>query len=439
MRKIVIILTVCAFALCSSVTARQVQKPSLHQKLLENGKGNLKVSVIGSYPQRVKESHWAETGWELWQNIKIVYNSYGSPTEIIYEMGENSQIRKKYSYDDAGYRTEILTQYLNDGNWENQERQSWKYGENKSYRTFLSETWADGNWQLTDGQNQSYSYDESDRLDEEILTQYDSGKGVWENMQKNKYYYPGSDEQYNMVYIFLWAGQWDLIQRWDYTWRTSLDFDVITKMANPLQEDFWTIQGKTTYYLENQNLIITNYGYLPDNGGEYRATDRIRMPADVHGNPTGNYFERNITDEGWVIEYGTRYDLTYSGNNLAERITEEFNIYESPYWKLAVMEEFSDFASMGVEVPSLSDAGLTFFPNPAGDQTRVSLAGEWSGTVTLSVFSMTGLKISQQPFAVSGLAINLNLNLTGLSPGIYLVTASDGLGRDLGRKILIRE
>jgi hypothetical protein len=148
----------------------------------------------------------------------------------------------------------------------------------------------------------------------------------------------------------------------------------------------------------------------------------------------------------WAVFIAIRFQLTYSGNNLTERITQAFSMFPPTVQGASsglmyinkLKEVFSNFASMSTDITPLA-AGLTVFPNPAGKQAIVRLSLLKAGSVTLSVFSMTGQKILEETITANGSDVNYQLNLNGVRPGSYLLIARDKQGNEIGKTQLVKD
>jgi len=73
------------------------------------------------------------------------------------------------------------------------------------------------------------------------------------------------------------------------------------------------------------------------------------------------------------------------------------------------------------------DTGLEFilYPNPAREQLNYELIG-FSENVRITVFNSVGQLVKEERIQTSGISFNGEIDVNGLSPGIYLIKAYDG-------------
>lgn len=77
------------------------------------------------------------------------------------------------------------------------------------------------------------------------------------------------------------------------------------------------------------------------------------------------------------------------------------------------------------------------YPNPAGGSTSIGFSLSQPGKVTIQLYNMNGLKVMDvlNEYSNSGYHV-VNVNLTGLSPGIYIYMMQFG-GQQLSKKLIV--
>ena len=429
MKKISILSVVCAVLFTLTGAAQNKYVPMLEQQLLKNHEMQLKSGVVGSYPQHIEEFSWT-TSWVPYRTIDIQYNANGDPTVIEYNQG-GSRTRDLFSYNSRHETTEVVNQSMATGSWVNQTRQVTIYGSHDMPTEFRNEQWMGGAWVLESGTQQSYEFNE-DRVTVMISKNWDSGTSTWVNTSRETYTYSGSGVLYSTVVMDKWSGTaWTPNIKMDYTWSNNLPAVVINYLW---ENSAWAIQGKSVYSWTEPSFVVVQSNY--DNG-IYTDYMRITTTHDSHGNTTLSQAEMNFGV--WTVFSSTRYTLTYSGNNLTQRITENMSFATGGTWSNTLKEVFSNFASLGTNPTILGDTGVSLFPNPAGSQVVVHLALKQSGSVSLSVVSMTGQLILTESVTANGTEVNHQLNLDKVRPGSYILIARDRNGNEIGKTRLVRE
>jgi len=76
---------------------------------------------------------------------------------------------------------------------------------------------------------------------------------------------------------------------------------------------------------------------------------------------------------------------------------------------------------------------LNVMPNPANDQIKITLA-EFEGKATVYIYNLLGQKVAEQPIdVVSGTSVSMDI--TSLTPGVYLITAENTAGKATTRLV----
>jgi hypothetical protein len=409
------------------------------QKHLISQKNRLKTELNDTYPQHVIEYHW-DNSWNFWQTVDLKYNPWGFPTEIIYTIGEGeeaSKTRKLYSYNTYMEETEVLEQYFDpeNGGWINLSRKRSQF-EGKYQTEFMYEIWADDHWEVNNGLQWVYSFDDHTRVSDIVTKEYVPELGTFENRTKQGYSYPNTTTSfYNEVYIDRWTGtDWLTFERWDYTWTSDMYWELLVYRYTHDNGVTVTLTSKVINDFRDYNIIFTTYNAV---GQDFYTETRITVLVDDHANFILNKFEMGDgTKEGWNLFSALEYDLTYSGNNVIQRITKEY--FEGAGWVNSIKEDFSDFISLSSKVPQKQEFNLTLFPNPASAQTVVNLSNLETDVVTVGVVAMNGQLISEETIEVSGNTANFTLNLVGFDPGIYMVLVFDRTGKKIGAARVIK-
>jgi hypothetical protein len=223
---------------------------------------------------------------------------------------------------------------------------------------------------------------------------------------------------------------WVTSLKQEYTWTGDRPTQVI-ESSNV--NGVWVITGKSIYdWTANDSFTMTSYTY---ENLTWTESFRLVNNYDSHGNTTlveGDFYYGNT----WTIVSGSKFDLTYNGNNLTQRITQQYTI---AMWQNYKKEVFSNFASLGTGVTVMPDKGLSIYPNPAGKQATVRMTNVEPGSVTFSLLSMTGQKVLEEIVNGNGNDIHFELNLERVPRGTYLLMALDRNGAEIGKTRLIKE
>ena len=398
MKKTGILIVVCAILFTATGFAQNTYVPWLEKQSLRINSFQLKTGIVGSYPRHTEEFNWT-TSWVLFQTIETSYNSVGNPTVVEYNQG-GQRTRTVYSYNDQHAATEVINQ-----------------------------TYVGSAWVTSSGMQMTYALTGS-RVDVVTMKEWNAATSTWVNTMRETYSYSGSDMHFGSVTMDQWNNAWVPFMKTDYSWSNNLMGQTISYMYD---NGTWTPTTKSVYeWKDYGSFVMVNYTYLgPD---DWMAFTRTTTTNDSHGNAILIQSEMNLFTS-WSIVSASRYQLTYSGNNLAQRITETNT---GGQWSNTRKEIFSNWISLSTDITLLPEARLSVFPNPAGKQAIVRIAQQNSGSITLSVFSMTGQKIIEESFKVQSTDINYQLNLEKVPTGSYLLIATDKQGAEIGKARLIK-
>ncbi|MCX6225185.1 MAG: T9SS type A sorting domain-containing protein [Bacteroidia bacterium] len=428
MKKIGITLAICTMLFSANTLAQEKNMPFLLKESIKNNTVKLKSGLTGSYPQHTVEYNWV-TDWVLFRTVETSYFPFGEPASIEYTTNGN-KTRNLFSYNDQHDQTEVISQVFVDGSWMNQSRDITTYYSNRFPQEMRTEQWNGTDWVLQNGFQITLEMD-GNRVKVMTYKNWNDTTLVWKNSMRETYSYPATGQNYTSVISETWDNAWVYILKKEYTWANN-------RVSESLNYSYsgadWVLTGKNTYeYQDNGSHVTTTY--LSLGPGQWLAMQRFTYLFDSHGNATLYQTEMYSILNVWTIFSATSFELTYSGNNLTQRITRNY----SSGWNNVRKEVFSNFASLSTDVSLLSPTGLNIFPNPAGKQAVVRLSMLKAGAVTLSVYSITGQKILEETFTTGGSDVNLQLNLDKVRPGSYILMAHDKQGNEIGKTRLIKQ
>lgn len=438
MKKSMISFAVCFFILTFNGMAQEKHPSAIHDKTATRNVINLKSGLVGSYPQHIVEYQWV-TDWVLSKTTEISYTGIGEPSTIEVEQADGTKIRDRYTYDSQNRQTENLTQSWIEGNWVNQSRMVLIYNDQGYEAENRVEYWQNDAWIMLGGSQITYEWD-GNRVTRMTIKNWNPALSAWENYYRETISYPGTGSQYQTTVNEYWENDWVKTGKHEYTWNNDR---ISEDLAYIYQEDQWVLSGKTFYEYPDLKYIVTSFTYLGSDN--WMPTKRYTIEFDTHGNTILNQTEMYAVN--WMITTAARFQLTYSGNDVTERITQTYSIYPpggqqgtmTGTWKNLIKEVFSNFASLSVNTLHLPEAGISVFPNPSGDQVVIRLSLPETGRITLSVLSINGQKMLEENFISNGLEINHSLNLSKISQGSYILKAVDKNGMEIGKTLLIKQ
>jgi hypothetical protein len=97
-----------------------------------------------------------------------------------------------------------------------------------------------------------------------------------------------------------------------------------------------------------------------------------------------------------------------------------------------------DPSLVGIDEHALQGPSFTLFPNPADGNTTLRLGAELVGHIHINVVDMLGRVTAQHNAVGTGSAQDIELDLVGLSAGLYQVLLMDAEGRTATRSLVLR-
>ncbi len=428
MKKVGIIFGICTMLFSMSGLAQIANTPYLVKEMNRQNEIQLKTGIVGSYPRHTEEFTW-DTDWVAFRTIETSYTTFGEPSAIEVTQGTNKS-RDLFSYDGQHNQTEKKSQVWSGTTWVDTERWTSSFNAAGYEIESRQEQWNGSAWDLKEGNQVTIAMD-GNRIGVATIKEWNIGSQTWDNSSRNTYSYTGTGIYFTSVIVEVWAGGWVNNLKMEYSWTG----DKLTEtIAYEYQNNTWVRVTKMTETFPDAFTSVMLLSIDDENGG-WMDGSRTTTKVDSHGNVVLEQMEMNIGS--WAIFMSTRFTLTYSGNNLTQRITETFAMGTD--WEKTLKEVFSNFASLGTGVNVLPENSLSVFPNPAGKDVVVHLSMLNPGSVTLTLFSLTGQSVLEESFVVGGSDINHQLNLSRVLPGSYLLIARDKQGNEIGKTRLIRE
>ena len=428
-------------------------------------------STQNSYPCETNHYYWdVTTIWMPDYNMFCSYDSHGNLlTHLRIDASTGDTIKKiTNTYDVAQRITKTISQVWNNGNWENYEQYYYEYDEHDNMTIFLYYSWQ-GSWVPSMGAKNIYTYDNNNMV-EHISQTWDQMLVAWVNSTKYIYTYDVNGYRTEQVYQYwdtnmgIWYSSFKetyvlgasgivnemIDQNWDNvgsTWVNAYKYTNIVwhNWTGDVNES--DLQSMTA--LNWNNGIWENYTKIDciwdANGGCIQTTQqyfngtwinstRNTNSYDDHGNFI-LYLYEFWTNNTWTIDMGTQYLLTYNGNDLQERIYQEYD-HIMQQWINSQKEEYSQFIYIqGINENPLAIYNIQIYPNPTSG--IVNLQSEIPGgqNLTIEIMNTGGQLVYNNQVRSSGEDM-YQINLSGCAKGVYFVKLKLDSETTVGKLIL---
>jgi hypothetical protein len=173
---------------------------------------------------------------------------------------------------------------------------------------------------------------------------------------------------------------------------------------------FYVVASKPESFYRRYGMVPSgNYSGQFDNGGEYvLLTDRNTNPV-------------------LSFTYDDQYPWPAEADGASSLVSTDANPAGDPnnyvYWTISKNtygSPFSDDGAFTIEIPSYNDKYWSVYPNPASEYLQIQyLANETSSAMTVQVFNQDGRMVYTHEYEQN--MITINLNSTGLQPGLYFL------------------
>jgi hypothetical protein len=430
-------------------------------------------STQGSFPQKISHFYWdVTTIWMADYDKVVSYNSNGKIlTEIMMDAntGDTTE-RTVYTYDNQGRETQALNQNWINGGWENNWRHIYTYDMNDNLDVYLYQLWQGGSWVTNSGYKHVYTYNANNQITQEIIQFWDLNINNWRNDDRYVYAYDANGYLYEQIYqwwnnvTLVWNSVYKyiftlngtgviteiLIQSWDNPnsvwvnnykyidfvwhiwngWLNDPEFESFTVLlwSNGIWENYFKIS--TTYDAYGGYVQITQQY----SGGNWVNSTRYSVNFDTHSNFIGYTYEYWLNNV-WVIDFGNKNLLTYNGNDVIQCINQNYD-HIMMVWVNSWKELYSDFMyTQGIASGSSTQAGISLFPNPAGETLNIRVDEYGMDIQSIEIVSINGQVVYQMQINAPGQK-EMQINVAGLKDGVYFVKLQDGSGIKVGKVII---
>jgi hypothetical protein len=430
-------------------------------------------STQGSFPQEIQHFYWdITTIWMADFNRVVSYDNYG---KILTEISMNANTgdttdRTVYTYDSQGRETQILNQIWITGSWENVLRQVYTYDLNNNREVYLEQSWQAGSWVTVGGSKYVYTYDGNNHITEEIIQYWDTNINNWHNWDRHFYTY--NVNGYLIENIVQW---WDDINNvWNSIGKNIFTLSgsgVIIEILNQSWDNpnsVWVNQQKYVDIVWHEwngyfnDPEVESYTELNWNNGIWENYSRVSTTYDAYGSSVritqyysnsnwvnssressiydahGNFIEFTYEfwmNNTWVIDIGTKFLLTYNGNDVIQRIFQNYD-HAMMVWVNVWKEVYSNFIyTQGISSGSLLKAGISLFPNPASGILNIRADDSGMKIKSIEIVSMSGQVVYEMQVSSTG-QNEFQIDVSDFKEAVYFVKLQDATGIKIGKVIV---
>ena len=387
--------------------------------------------------------------------VDIIYDGDKILSEVSQYLNDGlweNNIKYTNQYNDHGNQTLTLAQLWKDGNWVNQEKNVWCYDDKGNEIEHLNTVWKNdvwvNEWKNVQEWNEYYkkvssTYFRWDGIywvndgketitytadgDESVVSQYDWVYGIWENRDKYSYFYNQDHQKKASVYRQWYEHQWHKEDSTVYSYDSSAVLSLLMSYGFNMVNQEWDLGGRTIIeYSSNYNSMVrtTQSGHE----GDWRNFRRDFFTAAPDGTWMPDRLEEWENESWWPIFEIKRY--YYDSTRMYIRVNKSWDYYnqlrswDSTYW-------VPPAPNGGKENPLLSER-LFVFPNPSEGLIRIV---NDNGPVSVSIYNVSGEVVYRD--YLSGIKLE-DIDLSFLPTGLYNIETFDGYSRKTAKVIISR-
>lgn len=389
-------------------------------------------SVYGqrSFPLKSINYSW-DKGSGTWIKESITHYSYTTAGLVSEEMTTDTSGLKLesmiYTYDSKGHMLEYLVREWNGSAW-------FPVGGHRDTYTYT-------NGQVTEVLSEVYYENNGwDPLTKEIRTLDTNGfvkqieasspdlfTGEWEVYVTINYMNDAKGWPVSTIGSALYGSVWEEFKNLDITWN-SFDQDIMSGEWLTVRDQEWNgsewidTERKTVAWNSGMTIFTEKH-----TGSAWVNYSRETFVTDHNKNPE-LYTREAWENASWTIKSGSDYLLTYDpSDNLLSMIIQYYDPMSQTY-KNTYKYVYSDFLQLGVNQELLNNA-LQVYPNPAKDRLTLDLSS--NKAEKLFIYNSLG----QEVYTLNLTSETLQIDVSALAPGLYILKASGEKGTYTGKFI----
>lgn len=339
-----------------------------------------------------------------------VYDAYGNEIENRGEQFNGSTwdvifgYKQLITYNPQNLKTEVIYQLWNSGmgQWENEMREQTVYNASNQALSVTNSDWesATNSWIFMDRMNLSHVNGTATSL---VMQEYNGN--TWDDVMRAQHI------------------TWRLLYETPSAYELQLYDNGLWLNAEKYQATYDANGGHVGVYQEWD--LMNNI---------WAKSSRETETLDVNKNFTGWLDETwDAAANAWVVDGEERQVLTYSGQDITERLFQDSWGSTTATLTDREKEVYSNFQTFNVSgvKPALPELDVNVYPNPASGLVHIALPAR-KGSLTASLLDVTGKELLHKTFRNEEESV---LNIEALPKGIYLLNLQTETGAAVKRLI----
>ncbi len=363
-------------------------------------------------------NRWAEGSIGMY-----TYDARGNATQVIFTDSATSQPNSKVllTYNPRNQITESIHQTWSGSAYENVGRYELTYDAQGGRTLIINQEWNGTAWITRAGSRTTNTYNTANVLIGRVSEEFNTSNNTWELKDRSAYTVDASNQWTEMVRQTWKNGAYVNEQRihnitW-YNWDSRLtSYYENQEWSNGAWVDY---QRSTTVYQSNGSLVEVVQELAAPN--TWVNEERATFTYDNFGNITLNQRE-SWDNNAWAVASGFRKSLAYTAANQVRRAADQYYNPSLGRYVNIYLTTYDSFITLGTRRATGLEATTSLYPNPSSSVTLLNVPGLSSqGTVPAELLNMVGQVVRTFALQPQQGSIRQELNLEGLSAGIYTI------------------
>ncbi len=347
--------------------------------------------------------------WQLLERIIYVTDDRGNIlSELSTRWDELQWINQNfnlYVYDENNNLVNHMNQVWNGTGWDNSYQFTYTFDANNDLSYYLYQLWDGTVW--VNHLQYFYTFDANHLLINWISQVWQSTDWINQFQIINTY---DANHLLTISVIQNWITNWENKTQYIYTYDS--DQNLTIQLNQNWVSGEWQDNNRNVYAYDanhNRTLIL---GQIPAGADTWVDEYRYIYAFDLYNNVIGLLSQYYIND---VWTNGEQFLETY--DEFQNQITDVYQIWENE-WINQDSTHYYYTISTGIKDLIHDESGLSIYPNPATTFLNINLDRDFTGDVTLEIYSNTGIKVMETKI---NSAQNKTLDTGHLLPGSYHV------------------
>ncbi len=351
----------------------------------------------------------------VWINASRSVSTYTVNHNVVTKVGK-MWVNNKWIYTDSSYYTydyngnRVASYHANRNGfaWINNSFNLYSYDSVGNQTLFLSEQWKDSLW--VDNQRVVYAYDSASNLIRGLVQNW--GDTAWVNLYRETYTYNSVRNRLSYIGETWNDSVWVNSQRYVYTYYKF--GQVETGIGKNWNGSTWVNFEKGQYTYDTYGGIESYLYQQWENNSVWENVSLAQYNYDSVGNAyEGNYYTWDSLDRNWLQNKDGLFQIYF--NYGSEKLF---------YTGYQVDIKYNAPLSTGINDRIIDNVSqFMLAPNPARDNTTLSIGLKAQELVSMSLYNITGKKISNLYQGILSRGNHrINIPTAQLPSGLYFVS-----------------